>query len=252
MAVDYFHRLIVRGGRPQVADLRRRLARTWSRRIGRQTFTEQLPFSFAALYEIAPAASRVEREVPGEPYDVRVWPISQGDRGAAELRYQLHTREVDLFGFLRPLSRACPSLTFVLSTLYLDDGEFASFHARRGRVKRWWLPARRHEAHWDRARRKFGLAGDDVYDDDHATFYAEEGMNDEALAHWDRPSARHSRRRRRLWWNRPVARDFETERELDFIEISKLLRAEAKRDAASAGTAARTLSPRGRKKAGSD
>ena len=229
MAVDYFHRLIVRGRRRQVAGLRRRLARTWSRRIGRQTFTEQLPFSFAALYDIAPAASRVEREVPGEPYDVRVWPIAQGDRGPAELRYQLHTREVDLFGFLRPLSRACPSLTFVLSTLYLDDGEFASFHARRGRVKQWWLPALRHEAHWDRARRKFRLAGDDVYEDDDATFYAEEGMNDEAHDHWNPASVRHGPRRRRRWWNRPVARDFETERELDVIEISKLLHAEAKR-----------------------
>jgi hypothetical protein len=104
----------------------------------------------------------------------------------------------------------------------------------------------------DRARRKFRLAGDDVYDDDDATFYAEEGMNDEALAHWSTVSARHSRRRRRPWWNRPVARDFETERELDVIEISELLRAEAKRNAASAVTAARTPSPRRRKKAGSD
>jgi hypothetical protein len=155
MAEDYFHRLIVRGSRPQLANLRRRLARTWSRTVARRTFTEPLPFSFAALYDIAPAASRVEREVPGEPYDVRVWPMARVTPARAELRYQLHTREVDLFGFLRPLSRACPSLTFVLSTLYLDDGEFASFHARRGTVKRWWLPARRHEAHWDRARRKF-------------------------------------------------------------------------------------------------
>ena len=80
--------------------------------------------------------------------------------------------------------------------------------------------------------RKFRLAGDDVYDDDHATFYAEEGMNEEALAHWDRPSARPGPRRGR-WWSRPVARDFETERELDVIEISELLRAEAKRNAAS-------------------
>jgi hypothetical protein len=240
MAVDYFHRLIIHGPRPKLVDLRRRLTRTWSRRSGRRTRTGQLPFSFAALYDIAPAASRVEREVPGEPYDVRVWPIAQGDRGPAELRYQLHTREIDLFGFLRPLSRACPSLTLVLSTLYLDDGEFASFHARRGKLKRWFLPPRRHEVHWERARRKFRLAGDDVYDDDYATFYAEEGMNDEALAHWERPATLHGRRRRRQWWNRPVARDFETERELDFIEISKVLRSETKRDAASAVRAAPT------------
>jgi len=246
MAVDYFHRLIVRGPRPQLLALRRRLARTWSRGSGRRQKSEQLPFSFAALYRIAPAASRVEREVPGEPYDIRVWPITQRNRAPAELRYQLHTREVDLSGFLRPLSRACPSLTFVLSTLYLDDGEFASCHARRGRLKRWFLPARRHEAHWERARLKFRLAGDDVYDDDDATFYAEERMNDEALAHWDRPSEHRGRRRRRRWWNRPVARDFETERELDFIEISKMLRAEARRDAATAVTAGRI--PAGRRR----
>jgi len=248
MAVDYFHRLIVRGPRPQLLDLRRRLSRKWSRRVGRRTRTEQLPFSFAALYDIAPAASRVEGEVPGEPYDVRVWPIPQRDRGPAELRYQLHTREVDLFGFLRPLSRACPSLTFVLSTLYLDDGEFGAFPARRGRLERWFLPSRRREVHWDRARRKFRLTGDDVYDDNQATFFAEEGMNDEALAHWDRPAPHHRRRRRRQWWNRPVARDFETERELDFIEISNRLRAEGTRDAASAVTGARTPSNRPRKK----
>jgi hypothetical protein len=54
MAVDYFHWLIVRGPRPQLLILRRRLARTWSRRVGRRTWTEEAPFSFAALFR-APA-----------------------------------------------------------------------------------------------------------------------------------------------------------------------------------------------------
>jgi hypothetical protein len=104
MAVDYFHPLFVRGPRPQLADLRRRLARTWSRRLGRRTWTEELPFSFAALYDTAPAASRVERDVPGEPYDVRVWPIAQGERGRRNCATSyIHARSTcsDFFGRCR-------------------------------------------------------------------------------------------------------------------------------------------------------
>jgi hypothetical protein len=86
MAVDYFHRLIVRGPRSQLLDLGRRLARTWSRRVGRRTLTDAVPFSFVSLYDVGPGARRVEREVPGEPYDVRVWPVSRSPRGPAELR----------------------------------------------------------------------------------------------------------------------------------------------------------------------
>jgi hypothetical protein len=258
MGVDYFHRLIVSGPPKRVDDLRRSLVRTSSRRVGRRAFSERVPFSFAALYELAPDARRVERDVPGEPYDVRAWPVASVSSRKVELRYQLHTRDRELSGFLRPLSRACPALTFRLVTLYLDDGELQSFLIERGRIREWWLPARRHEAHWDRARKKFRLTGDEVYDDDEATLFAEDGMSDEALDHWDPATAPGGRKRPREWWNRPIAREFSEEQELDFLEISEQLLGEGS-DAASIskvprkpGRVRRRTKVRPRKRAGTD
>jgi hypothetical protein len=113
-----------------------------------------------------------------------------------ELRYQLHTRGIDLFEFPGLLSRAFPALSLRLATLYLDDREVEVFQAVRGRLRRWLMPAARREAHWERARRKLGLSGDDVYDDDDAEHYAENEMIDEALDHWDPASARNRGHRR--------------------------------------------------------
>src|SRR6266446_2112736 len=100
MAVDYFHRVIVIGPTRQVDEFRRGLVRPTSRRIGRHTWTERVPFSFEALYDIAPGARRVTRESPGEPYDVRAWPMVRLKRAQAQIRYQLHPRNIELVPFL--------------------------------------------------------------------------------------------------------------------------------------------------------
>jgi hypothetical protein len=222
MAVDYFHRVIVIGPRRKVDELRRSLVRKWSRKIGRKTFTERLPFSIAALYDIAPGARRIERDVPGEAYDVRVWPVVRRTRTRVEIRYQLHTRDFDIVGLLKVLSRVFPILIFHVSTLCLDDSDVDGYEIIDGKVRRWNVPGHRRDVHWERARQKFNIAGEAVYDDDDAELFAEDGMQDEALDHWDAEPERRSQRRRD-WWNRPAARDFMFEREIDLLEINERL-----------------------------
>jgi hypothetical protein len=219
MAVDYFHRLIVTGPRRQVGALRDGLARTSSRHVGGRTWSEAVPFSFAALYELAPRARRVEREVPYDPYDISVWPITRVGSRQASLRYQLHTRNLELAGFLRPLSRAFPALVFRLSTYCVDGDDIYSYHVARGTVTACLMMHERCEVYWDRARRKFRLSGEDVYDDEEARHYAVEGMREESVDLWIRPARRSGRRRN--WFNRPVVRDIETERDLAMIEMAE-------------------------------
>jgi hypothetical protein len=90
-------------------------------------------------------------------------------------------------------------------------------------VRRCEVPGKRRDFHWDCARKKFTLVGDDVYEDDDAVLFAEDGMQDEALDHWG-PSWRLGLRvRRRDWWNRPVVRDFMEQRELDVIAASEIV-----------------------------
>jgi hypothetical protein len=168
-------------------------------------------------------------EGPIEPYDIRVWPIRRRSSNQLEVRYQLHTRNAELVGFLRVLSRTFSRLTLRLSTLYLDDTEFVGFLVRDGKVDRWRLPKKRRDFHWDRARKKFKLAGDDVYDDDDAELFAEDRMQEEVLDHWEPQQSSSSRARPRNWWNRPVVRDFMEQRRLDLIEWSERT-AECKRE----------------------
>ena len=61
MAVDYFHRLLVSGKPADVRAFRDAIYREYPRTIAGETWTEIAPFSFAGLYELAPAARRVER-----------------------------------------------------------------------------------------------------------------------------------------------------------------------------------------------
>jgi hypothetical protein len=59
MAVDYLHRLIVRGARKGILTFRREIYRRYPRKVDRKAAIEILPFSFVALYEIAPAVRRI-------------------------------------------------------------------------------------------------------------------------------------------------------------------------------------------------
>jgi hypothetical protein len=195
---------------------RRQLRHRTTRSVARYNLRETSPFSFDRLYQLAPAAVRVEPEVPYDPYDVSVWPVRRLSRGIGELRYQLHTRNIELLPFVRLLSKRFRTLTFRLVTVCLDDEEIASYRVCDGGVRRWILTQTRREAHWERARQKFGLTDDKVYANDVAEHFAQESMLEEALGHWEagadgsQPPINSSRN----WWNRPGSRDLKTERSI--------------------------------------
>lgn len=83
MAVDYYHRLLVSGKPAGVRAFRDAIYREYPRTIAGEsrrvptsspaTWTEIVPFSFAGLYELAPAARRVEAQIPFDPYDLSAW-----------------------------------------------------------------------------------------------------------------------------------------------------------------------------------
>jgi hypothetical protein len=171
------------------------------------------------LYELAPAARRFEPEVPYDPYDLSVWPVRRITPRRSELRYQFHTRNLEMPGLLRPLSRAVPSLTFVLATLCFDDSTAVSYRFARGIEHEWHDPD--PEVMWQRARKKFRLSGDEVYMDDHAEHWVEEKLLEEALNHWTAPRNQSAGRAfSRKSWNQPRVRDLASERELALIEIT--------------------------------
>jgi hypothetical protein len=64
MSVDYHHRLIVSGPPEDVRALRRQIHCEYRRTVGRKSWTEIVPFSFTALYRLAPGARRVEPDPP--------------------------------------------------------------------------------------------------------------------------------------------------------------------------------------------
>jgi hypothetical protein len=214
VAIDFLHRLIITGPVEQVRALRRDLYREYPRTLGDQTWTEIVPFCFAALYEIAPSARRVEKEIPYDPYEISVWPVRRISPRRAELRYQFQTRNLEMAGLVRALARARPALTFTLGTLCLDDSKVDGSRFKARRAERWQMPARAVQHLWDRARKKFDLEGDDVYDDDDAEHWVDEESFDQTLGHWEG-----SGRRGLRWWNRPSVRDIGTEREVAMYEL---------------------------------
>jgi len=189
MAVDFLHRLIIRGPHAAVRAFRRQIYREYTRSIDNQSWTEIVPFSFTALYEMAPASRRIEPEIPCDPYELSSWRVRRIDRNQSEVRYQFQTRNMEMIDLIRVLSRVLPSLTFTLATLCFDDSDIEVYRLRGGSTRRWEIPQRRRDFFWNRARIKFSLAGDDVYDDDDAERWAEEEMLHEALNHWDDDSA---------------------------------------------------------------
>jgi hypothetical protein len=228
MAVDFVHRIIIEGSGKAVRQLRRQIYHEYPKTVGKRSWIETVPFSFTALYELAAGARRIEAEIPCEPYDISAWAIRAIGGNKVELRYQLHTRNLELLDFIRVLSRAKRPLVFILVTLCLDDSSIQSYRLKAGRTRKWVLPQRRRDFHWNRAREKFRLAGDAVYDDEVAEHWAEEKMLYEALSHWDDSSAAH-RRKRYHWWNHVSVRDLETEQELALYEIAKELNSKAPR-----------------------
>jgi hypothetical protein len=229
VAVDNFYRLVVMGPRGAVSDFRRTVAHTVSRpAIGDiDSWREFVPISIERIrsrYDLVRRATSAALD----PFEVSAWPTCVLDKRRAALRYQFQTRNCEFIDFLKPLSRCFPSLTFVLVTLWLDDSEIASCLVRRGQTKRWKLSRKRREWHWNRARQRYGIQGDAVYDDDEAEFFAEQAMLAEALANWLPPS---DQRRRWSWWNRPKVRDLDVERQLAVITLAEQMKSEKQKEA---------------------
>jgi hypothetical protein len=196
MAVNFFNRLIVSGPPAHVVDFQARAERTYERTVGEETWTEYLPLSFISLQEITPIFP--EDELPFDPYEIAESPVKRVSPRRAEVRYQFETRAVDLSPALKRLSRKLPRLTFRLMTLCLDDGDVETWEIRSGKMRYRCVSQRRHEFHWDAARRKFRLEGREVYEDDDATRFAELRMCEEALGSWEKRNGKP----RRLDWTR--------------------------------------------------
>jgi hypothetical protein len=163
------------------------------------------------------------REIPDDPYDLSTWPVRTVEGERAEIRYQMHTRNLELIDFLRPLARALPRLTFTLSTLCVDDSSVASYRLHGRREQRWRLPDRRLDVYWERAKKKFKLPGDDP--DEEAEHWVEQEMLAEAFSHWDEAgTVRRGRAPRRYrWWNAIPFRDSDMERKLSLAQMELVL-----------------------------
>lgn len=220
MAVDYWHRLVIHGPHETVDRFRLQLRRTVSRSEANQSWRETVPFSFQQRYDLAPAATRIHTTIPWDPFDISVWPLRRLPEELAEVRYQFHTRSLEMWPFVRLLSRKFPTLIFRLVTHCLDDGEVESYRIVSGRLRNWIVPERIEDVSWEHASQKFDLVGDDLYESDEATFFAEEAIREAALDHWsDDPGP--PRCGPRKWWNRPVLRDFRTEQAFAIAEFSR-------------------------------
>ena len=226
MAVDYFHRIVVTGDAKRVGRLARQLHRDYPRTVAGETWTEVVPFSFAALYEMDPRARRIEHEIPSDPYELSTWPVRVSAGGKAALRYQFQTRNMELAPFIRLLAAVQPKLDFTLVTLWLDDSSIESRFFSGGKSRTWTLPERLRTSWWDKARKKFRLKGDDVYDDDDAERWAEEQMLAEALGHWRTSESERARVKRYRWWNQLRLRDLDTERQLALYAVAEAVAAD--------------------------
>jgi len=224
VAVDFIHRLLIIGRTDRTRSLRRSLYREFERCVGGKSWTEIIPFSFEALYELAPRATRIEADIPCDPYDIAAWPVRKLPDGRAEARYQFQTRNLEMAGLVGSLARTLPRLTFLLVTFCLDDSSIESYRFSAGTCRKWMMSERRIEGYWARARAKFRLAGDEVYEDEDAEQWVEEQMLKDALGHWAR--RRKAGLRRYRWWNRPRFHDVASERTIFMYEMAESVGAE--------------------------
>lgn len=138
MAVDYIHRLVVSGPALDVRAFRRAVSRTVDREaVGSiEAWREHVPLSFAAMYSLCPGLTRVEPNVPCDPYDLSIWPLRSLPHGCAEVRYQLHTRNLEMGEFIVALSRRFANLALVLVTFCLDGNSIDTYLFTNGRKRK--------------------------------------------------------------------------------------------------------------------
>jgi hypothetical protein len=234
MAVTYHHRLVISGPPKELKAFRDAVGLTVTRRPAAKVpeWCEYVPISFSAMYARCPRLARVEPNLPYDPYDISWWPKRSLPDGREEIRYQFHIRNLEMRNFLAPFSREFPQLGFKLVIFCLDDCSIDSYLISNGKTRKYTLPPSRNEWHWERARKRFEIEGDELYEDEDARLFAEEGMLEEALDHWqlatgNRGAVPVARRKRRNWWNRPSVRNLEFEQKLAMAEISQSLADEA-------------------------
>lgn len=215
MAVEYLNRIVALGAAPRVKEFRDAMRRTVDRKVRDKIWQDEVPFSLETLARITEMSD--PEDYAYEPYDISVWPIRRISSRQVELRYQFTTRNLDMAEPLTLLSNHFPKLTFRFVAFCSVDGGVYGYRIRDGGSAFRHLSEARTESHWNAARKKFRLSGDDVWDDDLATEFAEERMREDLLNSWDPPGRI---RRRRNWSDQPEARPFEDERVIAMVEIS--------------------------------
>lgn len=218
MAVAYLHRLVITGPREAVDLFRRQIRHSYMRSVLKREWLEVIPFSFQRLYELVPAAVQIEPVAPYDPYGISVWRVRRLTGKNAEIRYRMHTRNLELWPFIRLLSKKCPALEFVLMT-DCECEEITSYLMHGGRVRRWRLPQSRIDAHWELVR-KVRLTDEEMFDDYSARDMAEEAVRVEAQDHWAKVANTTPPQRDRNWFGQPVWHDLESERTIIMAELA--------------------------------
>lgn len=198
MSYVCFNKIAVTGPRPKVlgfrSDARRRLpssARKW-------TEVTSVAFSLERLFQKNGLQAPSSDGLPFDAWHYLTWAEPMAEwHGYARIEYGLEVKNYEVYELLAPLSRAYPDLSFVDSQISLDSGEIIAAYIARGRCSKWELSEERCDVHWECAAADHGVAKlEDAYEDDDVRQDAEQGMLEEALAHWDKRVLRTLRR-----WN---------------------------------------------------
>ena len=176
---------------------------------------QTVPFSFESLYAIGHITR--DEDYRGEPFDLTRWAVVERG-GTAEVRYRLHTRSVELHPLLKRLSKEVPLLTFALVTQCMDDGDFAPFTIRGGRMRGGWLGDEWREPFWERAATAFNMPVDETWEDPETEAIAERWMRDAAL------QIAMGSDRVYGWSGGPLYRDLEDERANVMLEFARALK----------------------------
>jgi hypothetical protein len=214
MAVDFWHRLVVMGGRLPLKDFERCAQRTYPRELDGKSWEEHIPLSFVALHSVTPVFPADEE--PSDALDIRVWDLKRISPKRYELRFQFHTRNMQAIPVFRRVARKFPRLVFRLVTLCFDDMSYESWQLHGRHAEKRKISKQRHRVHEIAAMRRFGLTEDQLYMSDDADDWIQERMLDEAFDLWQPRGHRY----RRNWWNSHEFHSLEHERVILMARLS--------------------------------
>jgi hypothetical protein len=123
-----------------------------------------------------------------------------------------------LHPLIKRLSKATPRLTFALVTRCLDDGDFAPFSIRRGKLRGKWLGGDWRTPFWERTARHYKMPLDEAYDDERVEWVAERRMTDAAMQIATGTSRRYE------WGGGRTYRRLEDERADAMLELARALK----------------------------